>query len=126
MAITWRVMFDHCVECHKSNPRSQILIYEDLKADPLSVVKPILSSVGLEVSDELVSFVSRSTNGLPRGQGNRLFRDSKHPFYSVYRHSDFDSSRWQTALEPGLIERVRHACGFDDVKNFWPDQTTAH
>jgi hypothetical protein len=112
-ALVWRVMYGVAARWRDEHPSWLFVRHEDLSRRPSAVFQNIFDHVGVPLSPEVSSFISKSTSSdnpvsAPHGQAHALNRDS-----------EANVAAWADHLEPSEVERLRELTG--DSADLWYD-----
>ena len=78
--LAWRVHAEDTLAYRARCPRTTLLKYSELEADPVPVSKSMFNDMGMEATDEVLQFIQASTTG-----DSGVLKDGSNEYYSVYR-----------------------------------------
>lgn len=121
IAMRLRVLYDIFNEIlDKFGDRVLVVVYEDIQSRPVEEAGKLFQELQLEFSEQTELFIKKSTGRLTPGWLHFLLKDSKVPFYSVHRNSDFNPDKWKTKLPPNMISAIKQIVGEEHLEKFWP------
>jgi hypothetical protein len=117
-ALRWLVANEIFADTVDQFPKSQMVIYERLCADPLGVTEKIFAKLGWKTSAQTKKFISDSCKH-HNGKLHAWFR-GKRPYFDVYKNSQQSMNSWRQNLPIEIQESIlRIARKFKHFSSFW-------
>ena len=113
LATRWRMTYECYRSATRQLPNSRMVFYERLVENELTVLNNVCRELGIEdclPTSEMERL--RSTDGADR-------RDSRIPFFSVFRPGGVDAQRWKSTMTEDQIARVLQSARFDEISDQW-------
>ncbi|HET7085986.1 MAG TPA: sulfotransferase [Rhizomicrobium sp.] len=95
LAWRWAISYDKALEDLQGHPNVQIVLYEELCADPVSVGRRLFGFAGLDWRPEVERFVRKSSTAANARTYDRVIRDSIKT-----------AASWRTSLAPDTIKLI--------------------
>lgn len=101
LTYSWLLFNEYVINALESDRRFQVVIYEDLCADPHAVAERILTRCGFEFTPQTSEFIDQSVN----------YSGKAPRFYQVVRNPQQAADRWREELAAGDQAHVRELVG---------------
>ena len=95
-ASSWMLQNEKVMEDMSDNPNYRLVVYENLCANPLSVVEDLFTYAGIPMDRQSRDFINLSQSG--DGENEKYFQ--------IVRNSAKASQKWKEELSPDQISRV--------------------
>jgi hypothetical protein len=113
--VRWRVQVEPLLAFAERYPRSHVVVYEDMCADPMGVTETVFEFLGWRMKDSTREFIRASTSG------ERSTRSDSDAYYSVYRDPTKSVHKWRDQLTAAQQREIASVFRDSPYARLWND-----
>lgn len=114
-AVRWRLQVEPLIDFSRQWPRSRLVVYEDLCADPMGQTEQLFSFLGWRMKDSTREFIEASTSG-PQDE-----RNTEREYYTVFRDPRKSMNKWRQQLSSAQQEEIASVFRDSPHTGLWKD-----